>query len=534
MKQLLQILLGLALITPLSLKAQENNIRTSCGTSIAELKTIVNNMDNLRIRYKDILQVRVAVAYVPLTFNVVGTNAGLGRVSKIRLLDLLDAVNKIYADNGVELQFYLKGFKDINNDVLYYTPRTLAAYTTAQSNKAKDALNVFICNSAGATQNDGTLAFYTIRNTGADYETDWIVLSKTFAASTEAHALAHELGHFFSLPHTFHGWEVDPFHPTTDKPCAPTIASDGFTLTELASRESDGNCKTAADKFCDTPADYNFGFTQGIDWNNPSRSCVYNGIAKDPTCIAINPDETNLMGYFVYAKCQSKFSPEQKAAIIRDYLQNPARQYLRAGNMAPYLGNMPAANLLTPANASTTSVFNRIVLDWADVANAVEYIVDFIAVTDPNDYRSFRTTTSTLTLTEAQLGKNYLTSNATYKWRVRAYNSYKTGTTSPEFTFKTGVLNDVKEIEGVSDFQIAPNPVGKERHIILSFNNEKSFDGMIKIYNTTGQMVHYEKDLFSAGLIQRSLDLNVLNNGLYIMSIESHDRVLKKKFMVED
>jgi hypothetical protein len=538
MKKLFTFIALITFLTPLSIKAQENSIRMSCGTSISDLKSIVNDMDALRTKYKGMVFTRGAVSYVPIHFHVVAAANGTGRVSKIKLLDLMDAVNKIYADNGLELQFYLKGFKDINNDAVYNTPRTLTGNTISFNNKVSDAINIFITNNAGTTSDDGVLAYYSKRYTGREYETDWIVVSKAYAKPEQAIVLAHELGHFFSLAHTFSGWEPAPFSPTASNPCAPRLASDEFSTVELASRGADGNCATAADKFCDTPADYNFGFTQGRDWNNPGKPCVYNGIAKDPTCVAVDPDETNLMGYYLATTgCQSKFSAEQKAAMMRDYSVNSARQYLRNGNTTPFLGTVDIATLIAPANTSTVSDANNINLDWSDVSNVTEYIVDINSrdsLLAGVEYRSYRTTNSNLTLNATLLGPTYLQPNTLYYWRVRAYNTYKTGTSTAINTFRTGALSEIKEIEGVSNFQISPNPIGQERRMLLSLTSEKAFEGQLKIYNITGQLVKSDKQSFISGLNQRDIDVADLRNGMYIFSIESADRVVKKKFMLVD
>lgn len=106
--------------------------------------------------------------------------------------------------------------------------------------------------------------------------------------------IAHELGHFFSLPHTFNG------------------AGD-----ELA----DGsNCSIAGDGICDTPAD---------PYNDPDKisdyvndNCVFISEKKDAKGNYYDPDVSNIMGYYLQCVCQS-FTTGQYTQMANYYLENP-------------------------------------------------------------------------------------------------------------------------------------------------------------------------------------------------------------------
>ena len=133
--------------------------------------------------------------------------------------------------------------------------------------------------------------------------------------SSNGTTIAHELGHFFSLAHTFFGWEGNTYNCSLP---TPTVTPSGV-LVEYVSRTKMFNnqllCKVAADGFCDTQADYNLGF----GWPS-SAGCVYSGCAKDPDNVPLDPDEKNIMSYFL--SCLEYFSEEQKEAILLDYLSS--------------------------------------------------------------------------------------------------------------------------------------------------------------------------------------------------------------------
>lgn len=116
---------------------------------------------------------------------------------------------------------------------------------------------------------------------------DIIVLTKGSGFGT----LAHEMGHFFGLYHTF---ETD----------------NGFEF-------SDGsNCETTGDLVCDTPADNNGPFLED--------ECKYNSTNTDPNGDFYTPYLSNIMSY--YGACTCKFTPGQYNRMAWMYLNE--RNYL--------------------------------------------------------------------------------------------------------------------------------------------------------------------------------------------------------------
>jgi Secretion system C-terminal sorting domain len=532
-KVLIHLLLGLFL-PPLSISAQ-NQIqpRSSCGTSIETQQVLFKNMTELRSRYPNVTTPR-AISYIPVWFHMVAKSDGTGRTTEANVAEMVCEWNRIYAANGLELQFYIKGFNKIDLDALYTGPQSFGGTNRMLTTKKADGMNVYLVNNAGnGSEPAGTiiLAYYLnrISSSDAEYSADWIVCSNREVSAGGATTIAHEAGHLFSLNHTFYGWEAEEkgFQPTTAAPCAPaSINYNGrvFTVEKVARTGTSKNCDVTADGFCDTPEDYNFGFSGSVN------NCVYAGIAKDPECVAVNPDETNLMSYF--NGCVSKFSTEQKAAINNNYLNHPKRAYLRAGNITPPL-TAATPTLVSPAVGATTNYFNNVNLDWNDVPNAIGYAVDVSRFASFAQAKSFYVTTSDLNI-NALNTSGYLSSGFTYYWKVRAVVPFNNcANTSLTSNFKTGTLNAVQDIAGVTQFTVSPNPLSTAQNLTVEMRTEKAFDATIKMVNMTGQVVKTEKHSFATGYSTQAISVADLTSGTYILSIQSENGVLNKRIVIQ-
>lgn len=539
MRRILQVFLLLLTLQPLSIKAQTDKKHLSCGTSPDDLIQIYETMQAQRGRYGNTVQTRGVTSYVPVCFHLVAKADGTGRVNESKLLDMIDQWNKTYAANGLELQFYIKYLNYVDNDALYNTPRALSGANRAFVVRKSDAMNIYICGTAddGTDPNSVTLAYYLNRFSSDDapYAADWVVMRLLEASRENSSTVEHEVGHFFTLPHTFLGFEASPFIPTTASPCAPlTIAYNGrnIAVEKVARTGSDANCSTAGDGFCDTEPDYNFGITKGSAWNNNNNPCVYNGIAKDPTCVAVNPDETNLMGYFI--GCENKFSPNQVTAMKTDYANSSYRKYLRDGNVAQSTAPVGEATLITPVNNATTESYTNLSFDWSDVSGAYGYVFEISTFASfAANVKRYVVYNSNINITNTSTGGSFLTANRAYYWRVRAFGRYVTGTNfAVENKFTTGTLNSVKEIKGIEEFTVSPNPVSQASHVELRLNSESAFIAQVKWTNIAGQVVKNQEMLFNSGLNAQLLDISELNHGLYILTIESDKGILNKKVAI--
>jgi hypothetical protein len=519
------LLMFFVIATPLSILAQTNG----CGMTKEDLHTIGERLkENRKHNY---IHTRGAVAYVPVVFHLVARTDGTGRVPEGRVLDMLTGWNEIYAANNLDIQFYLKSFNYISNDNVYTSPRAGVPVDKMLAVKKLDAMNVYCVDKADGVGTLGqTLAYYSPSE-------DWIVCINAEVTRGKSPTIAHEVGHFFSLLHPFNGYDNTPFDPAkVPNGCAPALAPDlrplptggqGYVLTENVARTGpDMNCIDGGDFLCDTPEDYNLGYGYS--------GCVYNGGAKDPKCVAVNPDETLLMGYFL--NCGNKITGDQKTAILKDFNTGAKHAYLKSGNVVPYTQEIGQTTLQLPANNATTATFNLINFDWADVAGVVGYILEVsTSQTNFDIGRRFyiNSATSQLTLNTANAG-TYFAANKTYYWHVRAFGSYKTNTIfTNNFVFTTGTSNAVNEIPGIGGFTISPNPVGEAKLINIGLTSEKAFKANVKVQNLAGQVLINEVKNFDSGASNQLFEVKNLSSGMYILSIENEQGVLNKKIVVE-
>ncbi|MFK7903491.1 MAG: T9SS type A sorting domain-containing protein [Chitinophagales bacterium] len=213
---------------------------------------------------------------------------------------------------------------------------------------------------------------------------DGIVVIKS-CIETGDNTLAHEVGHYFSLPHPFLGWENGKTPPAHQQELV-----DG------------SNCAITGDYFCDTRADF-----VSKRWN-----CPYNGKPLyDPNGDLINPDETLFMSYS-YDACSSRFSDEQGEAMIGNIFQ--MRPYLLQSSPAGIV-RMDENLLLYPESPATPVPFEHVFLSWSPVEGASEYYVevrneDLIVNIAPADASFYTTETSAMLTLDPYI---------TYNWSVQ-------------------------------------------------------------------------------------------------------------------
>ncbi len=519
-----------------SIKAQQITPKPmTCGLSTQDADIIYNEMIALRERFPVLAPMR-AVAYVPVWFHLAATTEGTGRVPMNKVLDMLCEWNRLYSVNGVELQFYIKGINNINNTGLYSGPRSFAGENAIRTNKKTDGINVFLVDNANdpAQPTATVLGYYLNTRSSVSYDADWFIIINSQASIGGAVTIAHEAGHFFSVSHPFYGWETCPFVPMSSNnykaPATVSCFGSGFYTVENAARTgTDANCSTAGDGFCDTPPNYNLGF--GYNGTNP---CVYVGLASDPKGVKIDPDETNIMDYFI--GCESTFSPMQKTAMQNDYLNSSYRAYLRNGNVAPTVTSLAAPTLSAPISGTTTTYYNAFSLSWTAVQNATGYVVELSKTPTFFDSRIFVATTNSISINATNVPGYLTASGQNYYWRIKPYNNYvscSSFTTRQNFT-SGNLLSATKEISGISNFEVSPNPLSKTQSLQLNLTSETAFDAQVKLYNVTGQLMQTGKRHFEIGFSSQNISVSNLTNGLYILTVESEKGVINKKVVIRD
>ncbi len=483
--------------------AQEN---FQCGNKY--LPEIKRQMLQNREEMRGFIYSRDAITYVPVRFFMVAESNGTGRASEKVALKALCLLNESYAE--MDIQFYLKGFKYFNNSTVYDNPGSFAGANAIGNQMIYNALNVFIVKDAGG----GAAAYYQ-PPAGPNGGADWIVASSTYA--DDSRVLAHEVGHFFSLPHTFYGWEPSGGWNFADhgNPVMLTFAPDDNTLIEFV----DGsNCQDAGDGFCDTPADFMF----------PSNECNYNGNVQDAHNDLLTPDEDNYMNYFF--SCGEYFwTDEQKDAAVAS-LFHSSRNYVRP-NYTPNTDEVTGTpTLVSPAQNEEIPSYNFVVLDWQPVTGADRYMVELTGGPSQISERIIVENETSLNLTE-------LDPDGAYFWRVMAFNESSTCSNfSVNRLLKTGTtFSDSFELTNVQGWSISPNPVANNLPISVNVESLTGVNTSVKLTTITGQVIEATDYYFPAGISTLEFSATTaLPAGVYFVTLQTREGAETKRVVVAD
>lgn len=444
------------------------------------------------------------VTYIPVKFHLVATAEEAGRLRFENALDQLCELNANFADQNI--QFYLKDgdVNEVNDNTIYNNPASAAGATKmaqVKSEFGKNAVNVFFTDQAQTGSDGITLGYYT-------FNQDLVVIKKTAVqdANQIKFVLGHELGHFFSLPHTFLGWDQVPW----DGIAVTSATSPGGQLNELA----DGsNCENAGDMICDTPADYNLGF----GWDGCR---IYDGGCTDPNGELLDPDETNFMGYFIDCN-EYQFSDDQQAIIRNDY-ESARRSYLRVSytpNVEP-ITEIP--ELIGPEDGSISPFYNGVELSWTEVPNASHYLLELTQGLFKSFYKVEQNKIFFTDLDQEKL----------YRWKVKPYNELSTCSSySQSYQFTTGnMTSSTKNIDSESKLiTVFPNP-GKGSQLNISFSDELKGNFNVSLLDISGKLL-YTQEVRSE---EYTLDHLQLKSGFYILNVKQGDINITKKVIVNE
>jgi hypothetical protein len=330
--------------------------------------------------------------------------------------------------------------------------------------------------------------------------------------------ITHEAGHFYSLPHTFVGWENLRVEDLYGSSPVPNTNSNNRLVERFARTGPQANCDNAADGFCDTPADY---YAYRI-------SCPFRGQAKSPDSVLIEPDSRNYMSYFG-DECMSLFSDEQKDAMNRNLI-NRRWNLFTAPNIGT-LDTLPIA-LTAPTNGIAVPRQGTVRLDWQPLAGATGYVVKvertlFGAFID-------QTVEAVVTTDFYDLNVSNLPTGFMYRWYVKPFNGYQT--CAPESAAETFILTNTPT--GL-DAQAAAQPwsatlVGYPQAGQIQWLNQQAAAGAVEVrlLDALGQVLLQQKVWMEAGQTTQQLYLGDLPKGLYLLHLqqEGQQQVLKFQY----
>ena len=470
--------------------------RFICGISSADQASLQPD-DSPAIRARN------AINYIPLKFQIIASNEGDGVVDFNNLLNNFVTLNRDFKSLG--LQFYLVNKGDLtilNNTNIHEAPRDFPS--EIQALKDPKAVNVFVTKNTYEASNGGTiLAYYT-------KEGDHIVEDNSKVGNNST--LTHEMGHFFSLPHTFFGWEDDPYDEAKHgNPASLTTAPSYGAKVELMDKS---NCSTSADKICDTPPDYNFGYT--------ASGCNFNKKIRDSNGDTILTMKNNFMSYF--SNCTDFAFTEGQGNAMQNNYSSSFRNYLRS-TYEPTTDSIEGnTKLLAPINAQRVEAYNYVDFMWTEVPNATRY---YIEVTDGKEVFRGIALTNAYAFTNLKPNKNYV-------WKVRPYNESFANSKTIINSFKTGSSTTAtNELTGVKNFaQIFPNPMQSGTSLGLKVQTGLSGTYKLLVFNSIGQEVFSRNINLSLGENQMLIDGLSLDQGAYFLRLLNEKVDISQKFMV--
>ncbi len=509
MKNFIFIVLG-ALLAATPIGAQE--IIHRCGMSFDDLQALRPRLlENLAAADRVAQDRGNMVRYIPLHFHLVGDANGANRLRTRIAIDALCALNKAFQPH--DIQFFLSAHPTTGeligtniNDANVFGNQSNTSLMAARRHRG--ALNVFVVDEPRSSNNQPgqSLAYYSITN-------DWIVIRKSEMNDPIGTTLAHETGHFFSLQHTFNGWEVDAEEPDQPPcfesadpgwPIAPTLSPRGIP-TE---RVDKSNCSNSGDNICDTPPDYNFGFCA-------NRCTLYAGGAQDPAGVAVDPMENNYMSY--YNGCTAyQFTPNQVSAMQAD-VASRRRNYLGTTFTPVTEITTPAELLIAPTSGSTVPFYDEVNLTWEAVPGAKYYFVevDLTQTFISPLLQTFLTTNPSQLVRTLQANRNYF-------WRVRPFNEYVTCGAARLRSFRTSQTSGVPDIAGLNNWTVAPNPIASGEQPRVFVQTSTQVEARIRVVDIAGRVFWQQNEVtFPAGDTSYDLPAGQLPSGLYFIVMES-------------
>ncbi len=460
-----------------------------CGTKPYKSKSLIEfqNMEKpwVDMRSDDTI-------YVKTVLHIVGRNDGSGYISLQNVLEQACKTNRIYGKFGIH--FYIADIRYINSS-RYYDHNFSIGHEMMRKYKVNGAVNIFFVGNPA-----GNCGYYS----GGP---DCVALGNN-CVTPNSTTWAHELGHYFSLPHTFLGWEGKDYNPNVATP----LKVNG-RYTETVDRN---NCSYAADGFCDTPPDY-------LSYRWPCRGNSTSQVVQTD----INGEEFRSDGSLIMSYsgdgCANRFSDEQIQAIRYNILTT--RNIKGEKPDIPIINDTEISGIQPAMDA--TVYFDNVVFSWDAVEGAAGYVLEYTKLSEFNSH-----STKVFLQDTFYIPDTIFPSWHTVYWHVKPYDyfSYCNNSFSERFSFNTQTTATSSPAVK-NDIQVFPNPI--EPYQTMQIRSEKGFahDLKVIIYNTTGEIVqkkHFQGNL--GNLI--SMNIRTLEPGLHFVRLLSSNGSSLHKLMI--
>lgn len=346
-----------------------------CGTQTPPeyLEQYIRDINNLEVARNG----RATTLYVPIFYHFIADNNGAGTKPFAEMLQSHCELNDAYASS--DIQFYIAGIDTISNSNYYTFTTYQVGDQIMQAYNRANVCNVYICENP---RNVCGYAFFP----GSGVKGGGIFVKKS-CYGTATTTLAHEMGHYLGLLHTFEGWDYNQ---------------------EFV---NGSNCSNAGDYLCDTPADF-------LDFR---WSCPYTGNQTDNNGDLYRTviDQTLYMSYSLDG-CQNRFSPMQRTktyTTLQDYRANLLNQPL------PDMQPIDSVRILNPLSADSPVNSALVTFRWTRSPQAEAYLFTLTSNSGNIIYRDTILRDTVVTIPD-------LNPSWVYRFRVRPFSHGYTCTPS--------------------------------------------------------------------------------------------------------
>ncbi len=452
----------------------------------------------------------------------VGDNDGVGYVDILRMLRSMELLNQDFA--AANVQFFISSFAELDLNPLYTHTSSSSGSALAQGRTQRGVMNTFIVGEDLATpvsEGGGSICGYATPNT------NYLIMSKE-CIGTGDRTWSHEMGHVYTLPHTFYGWEsvgeIENIERTERAP--ETLRYRGADVP--VERVDGSNCADAADGFCDTAPDYLMERWACTIENE------YRDSLTDPDSTRFAVPGGNIMSY-VSDACigDDGFTDEQEAAMLtnlagrNDINRDESGEGLTA--QAPDGENM---TLLLPEDNATIENSNYVELHWATTEHADFYIVQ---INNTNNFNGSVLNTFITTDTMLVIEDNLLP-NRRYHWRVRPLNRYKIDSEfSDDFRFRNGEFAVATIDAGLNAaITIAPNPVFGGQDLRINGQDLGESGALTyELIDPAGRiLISRENIRVNATGFNERLQTSALSAGVYFLRIRLNGKLVTRRIVV--
>ena len=501
-------------LLPCGLAAQHDQY---CGTT---------GTDPWLIKYKNgaipVVAKSREIQYIPLNVYFLGDDDDSNYPEPGRFFNSLTLLNRDFADQNIQFFIFDKINYVSNSDYNTFDRNSTDPFSGRHPGQDMlRELNV-----------DNLLNTYVVADPSGlcgynDRQFDAIVLGRDCLLAGD-HTWAHEVGHLFSLNHTFYGWEnikFDEFDFDQPAPRANNGPNTPFFTVELA---DSSNCDVAADLFCDTPADY-----LGERWSCAADR-TFQDTLTDPNGIRFVVPATNIMSY-ANDNCVSEFSAEQQAAMLSNVADRQRTgEFIHEKTPPEALPTAEDLTLLAPENNEGVPFNDVVDFTWSSVPNADFYVFELNRTRNFNggvQYRRiYRDTAITLTSANTTLDRS-----SRYYWRVRPVNAFDpTGDFGEIYQFRPGSTTATIDAALDAAVTIAPNPVRpgdvlNVRAVGFGAGGRLDYD----FTDASGRVLFTKTGGYVPGdTFTESIDATGLPAGIYFLRLRIDDRFTTRRIIV--